>query len=51
MLSFRAKSFLILAVTVFWAAAAAAQTATARIEGNIADHSGAMLPGQRARTA
>src|SRR5438067_10986310 len=46
--SFRAKSFLVLpviAVIVFSALPAMAQTATARVEGIVTDNTGAALPG------
>jgi hypothetical protein len=45
--SFRAKSFLVLAVLVLCLCAlpAAAQTATARVEGIVTDNTGAVLPG------
>src|SRR5262249_1996716 len=42
---FLAKSFLVLLVIVFIALPAAAQTATARIEGIVTDNTGAVLPG------
>src|SRR5947209_9314926 len=45
MSSFRAKSFAVLAVIVFSALPAMAQTATARIEGLVTDNTGAVLPG------
>src|SRR5437763_15820431 len=45
MSSFRAKSFAVLAVIVFSAVPAMAQTATARVEGIVTDNTGAVLPG------
>jgi hypothetical protein len=43
--SFRAKSFLFILLLVLCALPAAAQTATARIEGIVTDNTGAVLPG------
>src|SRR5947207_8895861 len=43
--SFRAKPFLVLVVLVLCALPAAAQTATARVEGIVTDNTGAVLPG------
>jgi hypothetical protein len=45
MISFRAKSFLVLVVIAFVTWPAFSQTATARIEGIVTDNTGAVLPG------
>src|SRR5438874_10746865 len=43
--SFRAKSFLIIGLLLLCTLPAAAQTATARVEGIVTDNTGAVLPG------